>query len=162
MAPPSNRSADTRRVLKFALFGGLTAGVLDVILALSLYGQGPMRTFQSVASGLLGKAAYDGGWPTSLVGYACHFFIATAWSLVFALVSLKLPVLVRLALPAGLTYGVVIFFFMNYVVIPLSAAPFARPFRWALFQNRTWLLALAGHMVLIGLPMALFARRGHK
>jgi uncharacterized membrane protein YagU involved in acid resistance len=144
------------------LWGGLVAGTLDVILALTLYGQGPMRTFQGVASGLLGKAAYDGGWPTSLLGYACHFFIAITWSLVFALVSLKWPMLVRLALPAGLAYGILIFFTMNYVVIPLSAAPFGRPFQLSVLQNPTWLKGVAGHMVLIGLPMALFARSGHK
>jgi uncharacterized membrane protein YagU involved in acid resistance len=162
MAPQPTPSADTWTVLKAGLWGGFVAGTLDVMLALTLYGQGPMRTFQGVASGLLGKTAYDGGWPTSLVGYACHFFIAITWSLVFALVSLKLPVLVRLAVAAGLAYGVLIFFTMNYVVIPLSAAPFGRPFQLSVLQNPTWLKGLAGHMVLIGLPMALFARSGHK
>ena len=63
-----------------------------------------------------------------------------------------LPVLLRRPVPFGLAYGIVVFYFMQLVVLPLSRA--GRP----PFQFRAQLTGLAIHMVLIGLPIALCAR----
>jgi hypothetical protein len=52
----------------------------------------------------------------------------------------------------GLAYGVVVYFFMRYVVIPISAAP-SLPFSLAGLAR-----GLAIHLVCVGLPIALVAR----
>jgi hypothetical protein len=49
-------------------------------------------------------------------------------------------------------YGVAVYFFMNKVVIPLSAAA-KLPFTWIGFLN-----GIIGHALLVGLPVALIAR----
>ena len=52
------------------------------------------------------------------------------------------------AVPCGLAFGVAVYFFMGFVVVPLSKA---RPggFAWA---------PMIGHALLVGLPIALIAR----
>jgi hypothetical protein len=148
-----------RRVLEATLWGGLTAGALDAVLAVVLYRAAPVAIFHSIASGLLGRAAYEGGLATAALGALLHFVIAFGAAATYATASLALPLLVRRAVPCGLAFGVCVYFFMNYVVLPLSAVAFARPFHLALLANGTWLGGLAGHMLLVGLPIALFTRR---
>ena len=69
------------------------------------------------------------------------------------LAGLKLPALLRNATFTGLAYGVIVYFGMNHVVLPLSAlhAPFWPP----KIDN----VALAAHCLVFGLPIALAARR---
>jgi hypothetical protein len=53
----------------------------------------------------------------------------------------------------GGLYGLVLYAVMNYVVVPLSAAPPGS-------DDRTWIaLSVAVHVALIGIPIALVARR---
>jgi hypothetical protein len=141
------------------LKGGLTAGALDLVFAVLLYHAKPAAVLKSIASGLLGAGAYGDGLATPALGLLLHFGIATTWSALYVIASSRMRVLVQRAIPSGLTYGVVVYFVMNYVVLPLSAVSFARPFHLGLLSNGVWLAGLAGHMLLIGLPIALFARR---
>ena len=59
------------------LYGTLVVGALDLIDAIvffGLRGVRPIRTFQSIAAGLLGRAAFQGGLATALLGAFLHFF----------------------------------------------------------------------------------------
>ena len=145
------------RALDTVLYGGLVVGILDGLFALIFYGLilgvKPLRIFQSVASGLLGKASFEGGVPTFLLGILLHFVVASCIAAVYYVASLKLPVLIDRAVTCGLIYGLVAYLVMNYVVIPLSAASSGR------FSLRTFLPAFIGHAFLVGLPIALLARR---
>ena len=116
----------TRRArwLRATLWGGLTAGVLDIADALDL----PRRTrgcawriLQAIASGLLGREAFSGGAWTATLGLGLHFLIATSAAAVYALASLYLPVLVRRPWLCGSAYGLVVYAVMQCVVLPLSA-----------------------------------------
>jgi hypothetical protein len=63
------------------LVGALTVGVLDGLDALvffGLRGLSPARLFQGIASGLLGRSAFEGGMATALLGVLLHLFIAFA------------------------------------------------------------------------------------
>ena len=135
------------------MWGGLAVGVLDAIDAVVFFRAAPTRVFQSVASGLLGRQAFQGGLATALLGMLLHFFIASTAAGVYVGASRRLAVLVRHAVPCGLAYGVAVFAFMSQVVVPLSRArqaPFSVP----------WLLnGLIGHALLVGLPITLCARR---
>jgi len=64
----------------------------------------------------------------------------------------RAPILRRLFFLAGPVYGAAIFFFMRYVVMPLSAAGFAMPRPPVLYYE------FAGHMFLVGLVIAGAAR----
>ena len=79
--------------------------------------------------------------------------MATCIAAVYYAASLMLPVMIRHAVVSGLIYGMLAYLVMNYVVIPLSAAGSGR-FSW-----RTFLPAFIAHALLVGLPVALLARR---
>lgn len=148
------------RALDTILYGGLVVGILDGLFALIFYGLilgvQPLRIFQSVASGLLGKASYEGGIRTFLLGILLHFIVATCIAAVYYAASLKLPVLIHHAVVCGLIYGLLAYLGMNYVVIPLSAIGL-RP-----TSLRVFLPAFIGHALLVGLPIALLAQRSAK
>jgi hypothetical protein len=137
-------------------WGGLIAGVLDAIDGVIAYGtQGlsPIQVLQYIASGALGKSAFQGGLATAALGAGFHFIIAWVAAAVFVLASRRLEILKTHAVLAGLIYGAAVYFFMNYLVLPLSAvAP-------ATFQLGLFLNGVIGHAVFVGLPIALFARR---
>jgi hypothetical protein len=134
---------------KGILLGGLAAGVGDTLLAVVLYRVSPVVIFQAVAAGLLGRESFKGGLATAALGMLLHFLIATTASAVYFLAASTLRPLVGRPLPCGLAFGAAVYFFMKQVVVPLSAArPIA--FSWS---------ALVGHMLLVGLPIGLLARR---
>lgn len=115
-----------RNALKPILIGGLVAGTLDIVAAcISAWvqaGATPIRVAQSVASGAIGRdAAVNGGIKTALLGLAFHYLIATTATAVFYLASRKLHFLIKSPIPMGLLYGVFVYLFMNFVVLPLSA-----------------------------------------
>ncbi|HYX71332.1 MAG TPA: hypothetical protein VE732_01055, partial [Nitrososphaera sp.] len=79
------------RALNTILYGGLAVGILDGLFALIFYGLilgvQPMRIFQSVASGLLGRASFEGGVPTFLLGILLHFVVASCIAAVYYVAS---------------------------------------------------------------------------
>ena len=130
-------------------------GVLDAIDAVvffGLRGVAPIRIFQSIASGLLGRAAFQGGVATAALGVALHFFIAFVIVTTFVIASARMHLLTRHAVVFGLLYGVLAYAVMNLVVVPLSAA--GRPS----FAAPVLVNGLLIHALGIGLPSALFAR----
>jgi hypothetical protein len=106
-----------------------------------------------VAAGLIGReTAINGGLPTAGLGLAIHFFIAFVVASVFYAASRKLVFLTRHAVISGLVYGVIVYGFMYWIVMPL-AYPIVHP---SLSRDLT---AVCVHMFLIGLPIALIVRR---
>src|SRR6266852_6812485 len=84
------------RVLAAILWGGAIAGAFDLTYAMAFYGlRGvkPMRVSQSIASGLLGPKAYEGGFTTATLGEVLHFVLAIGAAAVFYLLSRKLAFL---------------------------------------------------------------------
>jgi hypothetical protein len=148
------------RALETILPGGLAIGILDLLFAFTFYGlilhAPPLRIFQSVASGVLGRpAAIEGGVRTFLLGILLHFCVATCIATVYFLASRILPVLIRHAVISGLAYGVIAYFGMKYIVVPLSAIGQMGK----LPRLPVLLTELIGHALLVGLPVALLARR---
>jgi hypothetical protein len=138
------------------LLGTLTVGVLDITDALvffGLRGVPPIRIFQSIASGLLGKSSYQGGLATAVLGGFLHFFIAFMVVTTYYLASRRLPVLVRHVWFLGPLYGLAVYLVMNQIVLPLSAAGVGGPKALPVLVN-----GILIHLVGVGLPSALFAR----
>ena len=147
--------ADTRprrRVLTAIAVGGLTAGVLDFCVACAESGLPPLTIGKAVARGWFGKAAMHGGADVALIGIVSHFAIMMAFAAAFVLVSLRAPILRRLFVVTGPLYGAAIFFFMRFVVLPVSAAGFSMPKPPVLY------IEFAGHLFLVGLVIAGVAR----
>jgi hypothetical protein len=143
-------------ILKAIALGGLAAGVLDAVDALVAFklvlGFDPTPIYQFVASGALGPSAFSGGAATALLGLGFHFLIAFSAAAAFVLASLRLPVLRQRPALAGGAFGVSVYAFMNYLVLPLSLvgpASFSLP----LFVNGVF-----GHALFVGVPIAYAAR----
>jgi hypothetical protein len=149
------------RAYQTILLGGLIAGTLDIIAACTqawlLNGVTPVRVAQYIASGALGPSAMTGGTMTALLGFAFHYLIATTATAVFYFASRKLRVLVERPVSMGLLYGVFVYLFMNFVVIPLSAI---RRTGVPTLSNR--IVAALIIMFCVGLPIALIVRRFSK
>ncbi len=143
--------------LRAILVGGGIAGICDISYACgfwALRGAAPSRVLQSVASGLLGASAFDGGAATAALGLALHFLIALLFAAAFVLASERIEILARREILCGAIYGFLIFWLMNLVVLPLSAFP-----RKVSFAPAATISGLLVHTFLVGVPIALAARR---
>jgi hypothetical protein len=139
--------------------GGVIAGALDMTDALvvfGLLGVPPARIPQSIASGLLGAGAYEGGAATVALGTALHFFIAITIAAVYVVASTRVPVLARRPVVCGLIFGIGVFVVMQYGVVPLSRAR-TPPLSVPLVVNGVLI-----HAVGVGLPIALVTARWHR
>lgn len=139
------------------LWAGLIAGALDITAACvqgGMRGMSPVRILQSVASGLLGEGSFEGGPGTAALGLLLHFVIAFGAATVYVLASRKLRVLAERPVLCGVFYGIAVYLFMTFGVVPLSAAPFK--------LGRTpanLAIGLIIHIFCVGLPIALVTHR---
>lgn len=141
--------------------GGLAIGVLDGIFASTFYpavlGAEFARIWKGVATGLAGPAARAGGVKMVALGLFLHFVVATCIATTFLILTRLLPVLLRQAVLSGLFFGLAAWAVMQFAVVPLSRIPTNKnpP------PRRPEIVAceLAGHAFLVGLPVALIARR---
>ncbi len=148
-----------RSVLPPLLWGALAVASLESIDAVVAWGlfhhSRPISIFQGIAGGLLGRAAFQGGLPTAILGAVLHYFISLAVVAVYFFASKWIPALVRHPVPFGLLYGAGVFLVMNHVVVPLSALGGGGGN--SLF-NPLYLNGILGHPLVVGLPAA-FATR---
>jgi len=139
-------------------YGGLVIGGLDALDAIVFFGlrsgATPVRIFQSIAAGVLGRSTFQGGLRSALLGVAIHFFIAFSIAATYYAASRRISILTRQPILCGAAYGVLVYFFMNRVVIPLSAIGAGAAPPLAVFVN-----GIAIHILGIGIPAALFAAR---
>ena len=147
----TSRSAWTR-----VLLAGLAIGTLDLLFACSYWGVGydvpPIRILHSVAAGVLGPQARESGLAGAALGAACHYFIATCMAAAYWLAASRMPRLSKRPTAYGLAYGLVLYAFMTWVVVPLSNAPHGQAMPLA------WTLSSVAMHALIGVLCAWFAR----
>ena len=141
------------------VWAGLIAGTLDITAALVVYGYfgaKPIPLLQGIAGGLLGPRTFEGGLATALLGLLCHFFIAFSVAAIYFVMSRGWCFLNQHAVVSGVLYGIAVYFFMNRIVVPLSAAT-KRP-----FDFKGMVIGVVIHIFCIGLPIALTVRRFSK
>lgn len=151
--------SDLVRVLQ----AGALVGVLDMLYPIFLWvvvlqRVPAIRIPQSVASGLLGSAAYEGGVTTAALGLVLHFTIAYSWTTAYYIVSRRWARLRRLIattegrVKVGVVLGLLVWLAMDFVVVPLSRASATPVFSWMFALQLIW------HPVGVGLPIALIVR----
>lgn len=142
--------------LRAAALGGFVAGALRIIYAFvtsAADGRDPQWVLQSIASGLLGTNAFNGGLVAAALGALCHFGIAVIAAGIYIAASRRLEMLNRYTIPSGILYGACVYTFMNYIVVPLSDFPFKNG-----YSTTEMIAGMVAHMVLVGVPIALAAR----
>ena|SRR6266568_540882 len=135
------------------LLGGFIAGTIDVGAAALINMASPILILHFIAGGLLGKTALAGGAPVALLGLVLQWAMSLIIAAVYVVASGWLPILRRLWIVGGLAYGAVIFFVMNYVVVPLSAWA-----KWPDFTAEKFAENMFA-MLLFGLIVSFFDRR---
>jgi uncharacterized membrane protein YagU involved in acid resistance len=143
-----------RSIWPAILLGGLTAGTIDIGAAALISGRGVVFILHVIAGGLIGKtAAFSGGSSTAIMGLLLQWAMAILIAAIYVLGTRTRPAISQMWVPSGIVYGIIVFFVMNYVVVPLSA------------YHRLPTLTAAGFaenmtaMLLFGLIIAFFARR---
>jgi uncharacterized membrane protein YagU involved in acid resistance len=140
-------------------WGGLAAGVLDIAAVFAFWAvrdTSPILILQSIATSLLGDAAYQGGLGAAALGLALHFAVSFVFAGAYVFASFPAPVLRSRPVTFGLLYGVVAYVIMTFAVVPLSRATFGADWPPPLVNLATSVFI---HLVLFGLPIALAASR---
>jgi uncharacterized membrane protein YagU involved in acid resistance len=144
------------RPLAAIFWGGLLAGIFDItqaFIGFGLLGAKPFRILQHIAGGVFGARSMQMGWTSAVLGLVFHFTIAFTAAAVYYFASRVLRAMVEHAIVCGLIYGELVFLFMYFVVLPLT------PLGPAHFSTATYITGPIGHTFLVGLPIALSARR---
>ena len=145
---------DTQRaVFKAILWGGLVAGTIDIFAASLISLLSPLLITRFIAAGLLGREVIKGGLDISFIGLLLQWLMGLIIAAIYVFASRRLAWMNRDWRLTGVAYGVVIYFVMNYVVLPLSALHRVPPFEWQGFIEN--MLA----MLVFGLIVAWFASR---
>ncbi|MBS1793882.1 MAG: hypothetical protein JSS81_08505 [Acidobacteria bacterium] len=151
-----NRGPRAAGAWQAIVFGGLVAGALDItaasVNAWLRAGKSPFWTFQSVAGGLYGSETFNGGWRTAALGLIIHFLIATTAAAVFFLASRRLKFMTEKPFLSGPLYGVAVYVFMYFGVLPLTPLNIT-------YTLTGVLTAVVIHIFCVGLPIALVVRR---
>ena len=144
--------------LRLSVIGGLIIGALHLIaqvgIVFILLLKSPyISSLQFIASGAMGNSAYAGGSATALLGLVLELLMTIIIAGIFVVSADRIPLLRRHVIAGSLLYGLGVFIVMNFIVLPLSAAP-------ALPAPPPWLFIeiLLEHVLLIGLPLGLLVR----
>ena len=131
-------------------------GTLDILFAMILtmtLGKGDIPAMlRFVASGPF-PAATEMGTAGAILGLVVHFALMAVMVTALVLLVRWRPVLLDTPIRTGVAYGVVTYFIMNWVIVPLR---FDAPLPLRPISIATQLFA---HIVLVGVPAAFIARR---
>jgi hypothetical protein len=144
--------------LKTILLAWLTAGCLDLLVAITVYSLimqrvTTMRLLQGIARGPLGNSAYEGGIATALAGVGFHFTIAFCFTIFYFFIFPYVPFLKKQRIISGLLYGIFAWCVMNLGVLPLLQIANI-PTKWDSIIRGALIL-----MFCIGLPISLIVSR---
>ena len=142
-----------RAMIKAILWGGLVAGSVDIFAASLISLLSPLLIMRFIAAGLLGPGVIKGGLDISLVGLLLQWLMGLIIATIYVVAAGRLAWMRRDWRLTGPAYGVVVYFVMTYVVLPLSALH-----HWTPFDLKGFLLNMTA-MLIFGLIVAWFAQR---
>ena len=102
----------------------------------------------------MGSGAFESGAFGGIIGLVSHYGILLIAAAVYWAASRRFPILQSRALIGGALFGVLVYLFMNFVVLPLSAFPFDLSYPLPRLVE-----GFASHAVFVGIPIALAIRR---
>ena len=143
------------------LAGGLFASVADFLAAMTIWNISWEVVGHAIYAGWVGNAAARASGVTGAVlGFVSHTGILLVAAAIYVLASRKIDILARWPLLFGPLFGAGVFLTMNYIVVPLSAAPRPGVDPLEMTPAKPW--DMASHLFLVGLPIALAAWRARK
>ena len=150
-------TASLRDQITAGVVAGLAAGlVMELFLFATFVPSGdPVRalsaSFVFISAVLLGPGAQAN--PAAVpLGILLHFCVAVGWALGYVYLVRSQPQLVRRPWISGACYGIVVYVFMQIVL--LTAGQYHRPSSAVQLE-----IALAAHILFYGIPVALIVSR---
>lgn len=143
------------------LLAGSIGGTIDIGSASLISGFNPVVIMHAIASGLIGKDSFTGGTGTAVLGYLLQIAMGTLIAAIYMAATGVRPARRRRWISTGIIAGVIIYFVMTYLVVPLSGAPFRPEFSLDGFIKAFKLAGFLENllaMVLFGLIIGFFAR----
>lgn len=138
------------------LLGGYTVATFDMLFAIAYWaphGVSATRILQTIATWVLGPAAYSGGTTSALLGAALYGHLMWGVVAFYNWLGKRHPVLLRRPVPCGAAYGVLAYAFIFHVMGPLLSGTAAD------YSDAGWIAAcVVVFMILVGIPCALFSR----
>ena len=142
-------------MLKPIAIATAVSGTLDILFAMILtvsFGREIGNMLRFVGSGPF-PAATEMGTGGATLGLLVHFALMAIMATALMLWVRQRPQLLDMPYRTGLTYGLITYFIMNWLVVPLR---FDAPLPLKPLSLTTQLFA---HIVLVGIPMSLIAAR---
>lgn len=145
----------------WAVAGALLATTLDLVFAsvywAALHDLPPVRVMQTIAAYWgLGRDAYAGGIATAALGAALFFARMVLLAVIYLLAARRYTTLIERPYTWGSLFGLAIYFSNKYLVVPLIGS---MPQSASVDTDTAWMYScIVAHMLLIGIPLALFAR----
>lgn len=144
-----------RSMVKPIVLATVLCGTLDILLAIILTlsrGKDVGNMLRFVGSGPF-PSATEMGSAGAILGLAVHFILMAIMVAVFVLAARSMPRLLDRPMVSGLIYGLITYVVLDLIVVPLRFhAPLLPPTLSIVTQ-------LFAHIVLVGWPTALIARR---
>jgi hypothetical protein len=140
-------------MLKPIAIATAVSGTLDILFAMILtlaFGRQIPNMLRFVGSGPFPMAT-DMGTGGAILGLVVHFVLMAIMATVLVLIVQWRPQLAAAPLLTGLGYGLITYFIMNWLVVPIR---FGTPLPPKALSVATQLFA---HIVLVGIPMAYIA-----
>lgn len=135
----------------------IVAGTLYLLSAFAFdiwYGGSPIAVLEGIGSAVVERGAVGNAYVLAAAGLGLHFAIMLAMATVYVLGAALLRPLNRLWLLSGIVYGLALWGIMDRALLP---------WRWPTLFPLTATTDIAeqifDHVVLVGLPIALVARR---
>jgi len=142
-------------VVKTIALSTLVSGTLDILFAMILtlaFGRHIPDMLRFVASGPFPSATEMGG-GGAILGLVVHFTLMAIMAAIFVAVVRARPALLDTPWRTALAWGVITYFAMNWLVVPLR---FHSPLPPKTLSIVTQAFA---HLVLVAIPMTFIARR---
>lgn len=144
----------------WALVGALTATTLDLAFAIvywaALHDVSPVHVMQAITAYWgWGPDAYSGGIATAMIGAVLFLVRMIVLAVAYQLAARRYTALIERPYVCGALFGLAIYLSNRYVVVPLIGSMPPAEF------NADWVWVsscIVAHMLLIGIPLALFAR----
>lgn len=134
---------------------GLVCAVTDIayiVVLVLVKGGSPFRMLQGIAFSVLGKAAYDGGVATAVLGLALHTGVALGAAAMFFALYRAFAVVRTWWLMSGVLFGAAFYVFMQLVVLPLTRLPHQA------FPPPHWMPVFVAHITAVGPVIAAVTR----
>jgi len=131
------------------------SGTLDILFAMILtvaFGRQIPNMLRYVASGPF-PSATEMGTSGAILGLLVHFALMAIMATGLMLLVRWKPERLETPLRTGLAYGVITYFIMNWVVVPLRFHTLLPP------KTLSIVTQAFAHLVLVGIPMAYIAAR---